>query len=443
MPLATSHASSTFSLPPRSAALATLALVGFADTLRAEVRVVPTPGLYASIQQAVDVSQNGDVIVVQAGSYTGFTVDGLGIAVENAPDAFVLVTSTVTLRDLPSGERAVLRGLQQASPVAGSGPGLVVEDCAGEVRVEACVWRGAHALLGSYQPFALAGPGAPGARVESCASIVFSACEFVGGEGALLEDEDQHPNASDGGHALRALDSNVALYASTLRGGAGGSVYDTTTKPGGDGGSGLSAQASTVFASSSTFVGADGGFADCDFFLGICGTHGNGGHGARLDASSGSWRACAFGGGFGGTGPDAGLPGLPIEAAPNAFPQLPGPSLRHFMSSPVVSGELATLRFAAPAGHAALIAIATGPAPSALPLPAAGPTWIQLAGVHVRFLGFVSATGNASFHLATPGGASALPAGTMLHAQGVLLNPSTGAIHLADPSHVTLIDRAP
>jgi hypothetical protein len=407
------------------------------------VRTVPTPGLYDTIQQAVDQSQNGDVIIVEAGSYAGFAIEGVGIAVESAPEAFVLVTSTVELNNVPSGQHTLLRGLQCAAPAASSGPALIATDCAGEVRVEACTWRGANALPGSYSPYTPAAPGSSAVRVSDCASVVFSACVFVGGEGAWLEDEDLHPNASAGGNGLLAVNSNVALYASTLRGGSGGTVFDTTTKPGGAGGSGLHADSSTVFASSCSFLGKDGGFADCDFFLGGCGTNGSGGHGARLSNSNGSWRACTFTGGSAGSGPNAGAPGLPIVVAQGDFLELAGPPLQHFASSPVLSGELAKLRFVAPAGHAALIAIAAGPAPATVPLPSAGPAFIQIAGVQVLFLGLVRGTGNASFNIATPGGAAALPPGTIVHLQGVLLDPLTGAIHLADPSHVTLIASAP
>lgn len=446
MQLALPHASPIGSKLLRRALLAALASAGLAGASRAEVRVVPTPGIYETIQQAVDQSQHGDIIVVQAGSYAGFVIDGLGIAVESAPGALVLLTSSVELRDLPSGRRALLRGLQRATPSAGAGPALIATGCAGEVRVEACVWRGAHALVGTLLPFQSAAPGSSAARIGDCASIVFSACELVGGEGALLEDEDLHPNASAGGHGLLAWSSNVALYTCTLRGGAGGSVFDTTIDPGGDGGSALRAEASTLFASSTSFVGADGGFADCDFFLGICGSHGNGGHGVQLQGSTGRWRACTFAGGFGGTGSDAGAPGLPIDAPPSDFTQLAGPVVKHLASSPVVSGQPAQLQLYGPANAIALIAISPAPAPASFPLSDAGPAWLQLAGTQVQPLGLLIAEGNATFSIATPGGAAALPPGTVVFTQAVfrqLFGPNSNAFYLADPSHVTLLGSAP
>jgi hypothetical protein len=77
--------------------------------------------------------------------------------------------------------------------------------------------------------------------------------------------------------------ATVTVFDCRLSGGPGGSITDTVTYSGGNGGAGLLArEGALVEVHGSTLIGGDGGFADCDYFIGDCGIGGAGGDGIRL-----------------------------------------------------------------------------------------------------------------------------------------------------------------
>ncbi|MBI1380048.1 MAG: hypothetical protein GC161_03030 [Planctomycetaceae bacterium] len=430
-----------------SHSLASLVLLltgpGFAAAASPDGQVRLVPGLYPTIQAAVDASSNGDVVVVAAGSYPGFEIAAKSVAVEAAPEAVVAIVGRVTVRDLALEQRVVLHGLRGTAP-AGGGAALLVANNDGPVRVESCHWRGGDALFGT--PFVFALPGDPAVQAQNTASLAFAGGTAQGGQGASIKDEDFQWNMSSGGAAMEFASTGASLYSMDLVGGAGGDNYDTTADPAGDGGSGILATASTLFLSRVQSRGGRGGFADCETLFGGCGSNGDGGHGVELVGSTATSRASVL---LGGTaspgspfGPSAGTPGSPVDGEPGSFTDTFGPSVYHVATSPVLLGDPVQLRFAAPAGQIAVFLISGEPHAALAPLDGAGPFLLAPSGLVTLVLGPIPASGFANFPAVTPVGTGSGSARTVF-TQGALLDASTSSVHLADPSHVTLVDGLP
>lgn len=416
---------------------------GSAAAAALDGQVRPVPGLYPTIQAAVDASTDGDVVLVAGGFHPGFEIAGKSVSVESTPDAAVLLLGPVTVRDLAADQRVVLHGLRRLAPIGG-GVALVLADNLGPVRVESCHWRGGDALPSTMSTLAL--PGDPAVRAHNCAALAFAGGTAHGGRGAAIEDEDFQSSMSSGGAAMELDQTRAALYSLQLVGGSGGDNYDTTDDWAGNGAAGIVATESELYLSGVHSTGGRGGFADCDTFLGLCGKHGNGGHGLALVASTATARAAELVGGTAslGTpfGPSAGTPGSPVDGDPGSFTDTFGPSVYHVASSPVLLGDPVQLRFSAPAGQIAVLVLGNAPHAALVPLPGAGPLLVAPSGLLTLVLGPIPASGFANFPATTPAGTGSGSA-LSLFTQGALLDAETSSVHLADPSHVTLVDGLP
>lgn len=166
------------------------------------------PANFSTIQAAVDAAVAGDVIVVNAGNYTGFTVTKrltlLGQVVAPPLGVYVVGHATITA---PSG--ATLAGLHLQS-VSATGVG-------GRVRLDDCV-------IGSlfFEPTAMAA-----VSFDGCAQAEVSRCAIKGKEAPLAGDP------ADGA-ALIARGSRVALVDCAVEGGRGHSP-NPSHGPGGPG----------------------------------------------------------------------------------------------------------------------------------------------------------------------------------------------------------------
>ena len=92
---------------------------------------------FADLPAAVAAAVSGDRISVRPGDYSGFTIDGKGIAVVGGPGVTLTrapLAVFVTIKNVPAGRDCTVSGLVFA-PVLLSGT-LRVEDCAGRVLLQ-------------------------------------------------------------------------------------------------------------------------------------------------------------------------------------------------------------------------------------------------------------------------------------------------------------------
>lgn len=291
-------------------ALVLLALSG-PTALAGGVRIVDPSGArdFPNIQSAIDAAIDGDVLLVAAGSYPGFTLDAKSLSILGVPaGAQVVTTGGVTVQNLV-GKRAVLCGLSAGQ--------LSVSNCTGDLAFQGCTFVG---------PPVSTGAPATTHRVEGSHGVVFAGCTLVGGPAAACVG---CPVGFTGGAGLRLSNSTIAADGCTIQGGKGGyTAHDT-----GRGGNGMEvATQSWCFASDCSFVGGDSGNGPtCGGGTGAwCGI---GGDGLVVDSGC-EFHALANGyvGGTDGTGCCPWLgPGAGYVCATAACDFLPGAARRFQM----------------------------------------------------------------------------------------------------------------
>lgn len=274
------------------------------------VLVVDSSGPYTQIQPAVDAAIDGDTILVKSGTYPGFTISDKSLSVVGDSGAHVYVQTRVSVVALSSTKYSVLAGLILA-PTPGSQPSdlpaLALQDDAGSVRIEACMIRGSPQTTPHTA-------GSPGALLSNCSDVGFSACTILGGHGGPGPSPDLA--GGQGGIAVGAQSSRVAMYDCTLGGGDGGHGFEgggyNDSGDGGRGGAGyVFVDDGFAFASGTHFQGGNGG--DGGDGSGTCmpgyigGDGGPGGHGIRVLGSAPPSHGVALlddtpVGGSGGTG---------------------------------------------------------------------------------------------------------------------------------------------
>jgi hypothetical protein len=290
------------------------------------------PGVgFTSIADAVATAQEGDVVLVHTGIYSPFTVDAKSLVVTSAPGAFVAILGRIRVTGLTPGQAVVLRGLLTGDPTL-SHEGLVVEHCAGAVWVEAC-------------RLMAAGSNTPGIRVTHAAAVTLVRCQSTGAQGTTV--------LGDGGPGLHAEGSTIAVLGGSFTGG-GGAGHEFG---GGEGGAGLRLDASEAWLSGCWLRGGDGGYANGEFnffcFCYVCGTPGGGGAGLFLEnGATARLLDAALAGGLPGLNQESscpsGQPGQPSQLSPSGMPAtlttLGGEARSLRLESPVIEGQLATLR---------------------------------------------------------------------------------------------------
>jgi hypothetical protein len=292
---------------PLSLRRAALALVlATSPALAQGVRIVDASGQlnFPDIQSAINAAVDGDVLLVGAGTYPGFTVNGKGISIFAAPPgASVTVQGTIAVSNV-HGKNVIVVGLLaqpvSVSPYSAAPDALRVVGCSGMIAFQDCQFRAGPGP-------SLSAPYAAGCGVvQFSAPVVFAGCEFRGGSAGYWG-----AAPLPGGIGLRLSSSTIAAYASTFQGGNGSDSYNYA----GPGGAGLRAEGSWVFASGCTFQGGNGG-------EGVNSTNpatscGDGGNGLELDAGSEAHLLDnVYAGGSGGMNCWMywGSPGLPISS---------------------------------------------------------------------------------------------------------------------------------
>lgn len=302
--------------------------------------VAPSNAPFNTIQAAVNTANPGDTVLVRAGMYDGFTVNGKSVSVvADLPQVALLATPT-HISNLSSAQRVVVSGF---SFVAAPQGGLRVENCVGSVRLEA---------LSAQPPITANILLHHAVVVESSRDVAALRCALRGGT--------LPPFSIVGypGVGLNVLNSHVAVYDSQLTGGDGTSAWYFSTAtiiPAQAGEAGCRVEgASTLFASGSSFAGGRGGAGaggNCFSFLGGS-PGGAGGIGLWVvGPASVTLLDCPRSGGSGGAGgPGKASCGVLPGATGSAGASTVGvatvlPGQRRMFSCPTVVRELNNLAF--------------------------------------------------------------------------------------------------
>lgn len=389
----------------------------------AEVLLVDSSGGgdFTDLQAAVDAASEGDTIVVRRPPeppgdprYGPLVIDGKSLAVVNVRRGDLRV-GAIAVRGLGPGQSVVLSGLS-VRPGAPSvdAPGLLIQGCAGAVRVQDCVVDGGQASAGR-----------PAVAVRDSADVVLSRSTIRGGAGAGRLDP--------GGPAIVAASSRVVIQNSEVGGGAGGSEMAFFRDAyGGPGGTGIVVHDSFVHVSGGAVTGGLGGYA----LYGDPSEGGDGGIG--IDASTDSTVYVLGGevsGGEGGLGDT--LVGDPGPDVVGAVTLLAATDRGLSVPDRVEEGGSIPLVFQGEPGETVVL-LRSGASRSRLVDPSVGV--LHIAPPFERLvLGTLPASGELEVPLAAPDA----PAGgaVELVLQGAFVDPS-GATRLGPAGHVFVLDGA-
>ncbi len=294
--------------------------VGRADAGVLIVDDNPGPAVdHATLQAAVDASLPNDIILVKAGSYTGFHNNGKSFKMQNELGHTVNVSGAVTIVNIPTNGNVVVSGLNISN--LGGGTALAVVNAPGPVMIENC--RVVSAGNGVNIADAI--------RVSNSQQVTLVDC--IGSV------------AAGGGYpGLDVLtNSTVWAYESLFIGGRGVNAPAQSQTIGGPGGPGAGVFSnSTLFASGCTFQGGPGGMGGVIDPFGLCANGGPGAHGVFVSGGSVKLMDNAMTGGAGGP-PGAvtcasGTPGQPIFVNVGTAETLPFPARTYGIPSPVREG---------------------------------------------------------------------------------------------------------
>ena len=360
-----------------SPATCVLLLLATASVGRAQqVYVVgsPAPGVFSQeIQPAVDAATNGDVILVENGSYyAGFTIDGKGVSVVAAVDALV-ITGSASIRNLATGQTVLLAGIW-----SGDGVGLSLQNNAGAIWIESCFLAGGTSDIMSFT----------GVSIVNCASVAIERCQIGGGWGPISGP------LQDAAAGLEVANSNVAISDTTCRGGQGGQLHLQPVLSCA-GGPGARIQSGSVFASGTTFRGGDGGFA---FPIPGAAPGGDG----IVTFGAVSVVQCTFTGGLSGAGSTS-PPGQPTVIGGAGTLDSLSHSARHFaVTSLAREGQPIEVNASGIVGESLGTLFSTSPASPQLLASYDGSLLLSLANAGGLLLGDIGADGALSITLIAP-----------------------------------------
>ena len=251
---------------------------------------------FLDLPAAISAAGEGDTLLVSAGSYSAFDIDGKSLTLLGDDGPAPTVDGTFSVRNLASDQRVVVRHLDTGTPLA---EGAVLLDNAGSVWIEDCVLRAQkgfnHPQPGQHIH------GYRGAEITNCADVVFLRSHLTGGEGAGLCDF-LTDFLGNGGRGLSLSLSKVTLYDSTVQGGRGGSDICSNVIQGKAGPPGIYMSSGSTFLSGTTVIGGPGGYGGDNYLWGGCANGGPGGPGFSLVGGELHHRDTQFIGGAGGGG---------------------------------------------------------------------------------------------------------------------------------------------
>jgi hypothetical protein len=206
---------------------ATFVLTG--PLARASVIVVAPTGIPSTIQGAVDVAVDGDVILVETGTYPSFVIRNKELTVAANTGADVQIDGAIRIGGIDGTRTVVLQGLKNTGgPVTSAAAqfGLRVVNSSGLVFVQDCTLMGGT-LPG--QPHVVVTGHRPSVLIENSLAVVFSRCTLRGalpiaGDSTVYTNHGYEAGwPSEGAYAVN---SAVYLFESTVIGGNGfGGVF--------------------------------------------------------------------------------------------------------------------------------------------------------------------------------------------------------------------------
>lgn len=414
-------------LPGGPAGPAALLLVLASPAAGQAVLVVddlPGPGVdFTAIQPAVDAASEGDVILIQAGTYPSPVqpaVDGKSLSLVAEAGAVVVLPDGLEIRNLAPGQVVCLQGLVLGGPAAFLEPGLLVQFSEGHVRVQDCQLQGSAASDGF--PFGFF-PAHAGLWAVQAAECVLVRCELRGGNFVASGSG----NGGSGAPGARVQSADVHAYGCTFEGGQGST--DFSSGAGAAGGPGVLVDGGFLFAEESLLQGAvqPGGCA--------------------LPSPSAPGPGLALAGG--GEAffldsvalPGALQPGCACCAAPAVVGAglitLPGVGRSLVFPSPLREGEVGNLSVSGEPGDLAFLGFTD--APGSVFLPGLGGTFLLASPTPVLPLGAVPPGGALSLPLPIPELGPGLESFTWFLQLGVLAADGTTVV-LGDPAHAVLLD---
>ncbi|MEM7204056.1 MAG: hypothetical protein AAF628_27590 [Planctomycetota bacterium] len=180
-----------------------------------ETHIVGPGGQFSEIDPAIDAAQPGDIILVRARSYDNFTVDK-PVRLLGDPGAtiagpgFHALGPAFTVRDIPAGEVAIIRGLDMPTSGGLVASSATVINCAGLVHLE-------NMLMSDSSSF----------RATDCAQVTVHECAlgYATVDNSVVAFTDSSAlgilGLAEGAPALDILSGRVVIAGGSYTGGAG------------------------------------------------------------------------------------------------------------------------------------------------------------------------------------------------------------------------------
>ena len=257
------------------------AVLALASLAAAHVRVVSASGPHTTIQAAIDVSRDDDVILVKSGTYPSFAVRGKSLVIAEDVGHTVRINGPIRIGGIDGTRTVTLMGLENVAGTTATittAYGLRVTNSSGLVFVQDCTLRAP--VIATTDVQVLTQPR-PALLVENSLSVVLSHCTVAGGP-SVAGQSPNYPTAglpyisgvpSEGAYLAN---SGVSFFESTVTGGPAVNGYID----GSDGGHAIWSVGSALFLCRTSVIGGDGGNGNClGYGCDVGAAAGDGGHG--------------------------------------------------------------------------------------------------------------------------------------------------------------------
>lgn len=238
------------------------ACLALSSTLLAQqVHVVsPVGDAVETLQSAISSAASGDILLVESGDYlslffgSNLVVQGKSLTIQGLGTTPPRI-ERMTVRDVPAGERVILRGLDLRS--YGNflpNPALTAEDNDGTLWIEDCSLLGAEGFAQSLT----SQESRPAVLATDCEAVMIVDSIVDGGPGLDGSGVISIVFPGAGSPGVDLTDSRVAVWNSVIGGGQGGTAHDASH--GLPAGAGIHARgASEVFVHGSHVEGGGSG----------------------------------------------------------------------------------------------------------------------------------------------------------------------------------------